>query len=250
MIQSGATREPLSLVEWAVSDRLIDYEDALQFMTDRAAAIRAGKARELVWLLEHPPLYTAGTSAKAEHLLNAALPVFAAGRGGDYTYHGPGQRVIYIMLDLKQRGQDVRAFVSKLERWIIAALASFGIKGYAVPGRPGVWVRLRPYPGSEEAKIAALGLRIRNWVTTHGISLNVDPNLSHYDGIVPCGLHNLAVTSLTGLGLPVTLADADMALKSAFEDTFGPTNRVKAPAIGAAYATAAGRAGIAKNKGA
>ena len=231
-----ASITPLSakipVVDWAVSDGLVAYDDALAFMATRAAAIRDQGAAELIWLLEHPPLYTAGTSAKAEDLLKPAmLPVFQTGRGGQFTYHGPGQRVAYVMLDLKARGGDVRALVSDLERWVMGALALFNVRGETRPGRVGIWVR-RPGRGDgAEDKIAAIGLRVTRGVTTHGISLNVDPDLSHYAGIVPCGIQDHGVTSLTDLGLPVTLADADVALRRAFESVFGRVKHASDPAV-------------------
>lgn len=217
-----------SPVEWRIENGLIPYPDALAFMESRAAEIRAGNVAELVWLLEHPPLYTAGTSARPQDLIDASrFPVFAAGRGGEYTYHGPGQRVAYVMLDLKRRREDVRAFVAALEDWIIGALARFNVKGERREDRVGVWV-IRPdrpqLPGGvvAEDKIAAIGIRLRRWVSFHGISINVEPDLSHFSGIVPCGITGYGVTSLVDLGLPVTMNDVDLALKSAFSDIFGP----------------------------
>lgn len=192
-------------------------------MEARAAAIRKGSERQCIWLLEHPPLYTAGTSARPEDLLDDRFPVHQTGRGGQYTYHGPGQRVAYVMLDVKQRGSDVRAFVQDLENWIIAALDRFNVRGEVRPGRVGVWVQ-RPDKGpGYEDKIAAIGIRLRRWVSYHGISLNVEPDLDHFTGIVPCGIaeEKFGVTSLVDLGLPVTMADVDMALKEAFEEVFG-----------------------------
>ena len=215
-------------VEWRVEPGLTPYEQALAFMEARAAAIRDGEAGELVWLVEHPPLYTAGTSARPADLVEPdRFPVFNAGRGGEYTYHGPGQRVAYVMLDLKRRREDVRAFVAALEQWIIEALDRFNIRGERRDDRVGVWVvrpeRPPPPDGSPaEDKIAAIGIRLRKWVSFHGIALNVDPDLSHFSGIVPCGIRTHGVTSLVDLGLPVTMADADLALKSAFVDVFGP----------------------------
>ena len=203
-------------------------------MTARAEAIAADRAGELVWLLEHPPLYTAGTSADPADLRDPdAFPVFDAGRGGQYTYHGPGQRVAYVMLDLRTRGKDVRAFVEALEGWIIDTLAAFNVTGERRAGRVGVWVdRTRPGGPLREDKIAAIGVRLRRWVSFHGISLNVEPDLSHFAGIVPCGIAEpgLGVTSLVDLGLPVTMADADAALKAAFEARFGPTAPEAPPA--------------------
>lgn len=214
-------------VEWLVAEGLTPYPQALAFMEERADSIRRGEAGELVWLVEHPPLYTAGTSAKLSDLIEPErFPVFDAGRGGEYTYHGPGQRVAYVMLDLKTRREDVRAFVGALEAWIIGALKEFGITGEVREDRVGVWVRRpdRPEiaPGiPAEDKIAAIGIRLRKWVSFHGISLNVEPDLLHFSGIVPCGITGYGVTSLVDLGLPVAMADADLALKNAFEPVFG-----------------------------
>ncbi|SFJ11895.1 lipoyl(octanoyl) transferase [Phyllobacterium sp. CL33Tsu] len=223
-----------SPVEWLVTDGLTDYDTALGFMDERVAAIRDGRARELVWLVEHPPLYTAGTSAKAADLLVAdRFPVHATGRGGEYTYHGPGQRVVYVMLDLKRRREDIRAFVTALEQWIITTLASFNVRGERREDRVGVWVtRLErpPLPDGSPAedKIAAIGIRLRKWVSFHGISINVEPDLAHFDGIVPCGVRGHGVTSLVDLGLPVDMHDVDRALLEAFEDVFGPVVKVAA----------------------
>lgn len=214
-------------VEWLVGDGLTDYEEALAFMEARVQAIREGTASELVWLVEHPPLYTAGTSARAEDLLTPdSLPVFNTGRGGEYTYHGPGQRVAYVMLDLKRRREDVRAFVAALEQWIIESLAEFNVKGERREDRVGVWVMRPEKPRLAngdmcEDKIAAIGIRLRRWVSFHGIAINVEPNLGHYGGIVPCGISEHGVTSLVDLGLPVTLGDMDVALGKAFENVFG-----------------------------
>lgn len=211
-------------VSWAVSGALVDYPDAVRIMQARAAAIRAGEARELVWLLEHPPIYTAGTSARDDELLvPGRLPVHRAGRGGRITYHGPGQRVAYVMLDLKQRGADVRGFVATLEDWLIGALADFGVAGAVRPGRVGVWVE-RPEKGQgAEDKIAAIGLRVSRWVSLHGISLNVAPDLTHYAGIVPCGISDQGVTSLADLGISRPIELVDNALRRHFERRFGPT---------------------------
>ena len=218
--------EPTDAVDWRVEDGLTTYPEALAFMEARAQAIAAGEARELVWLVEHPPLYTAGTSAKASDLLDAQFPVFDAGRGGEYTYHGPGQRVAYVMLDLKRRRPDVRAFVSALEDWIIGALARFNVRGERRADRVGVWVVRPDRPGiggaPAEDKIAAIGIRLRRWVSFHGISINVEPDLAHFGGIVPCGIRGHGVTSLVDLGLPVTMADLDVALKASFAEVFGP----------------------------
>ena len=206
------------------------YLDALAVMAERANAISNGRAGELVWLLEHPPLYTAGTSARPADLLDAGeLPVFQSGRGGQFTYHGPGQRIAYVMLDLKGRGGDVRALVAALEAWIICALAAFNVKGESRPGRVGIWVQRPGTDPPREDKIAAIGLRVTRGVTTHGISLNIEPDLSHYRGIIPCGIREHGVTSLCDLGLPVTLADADVALRQSFERTFGSVTSAPAP---------------------
>jgi lipoyl(octanoyl) transferase len=197
-------------IEWRVSDGLVPYPEALAFMEERAAAIRAGTAPECIWLLEHPPLFTAGTSAEASELFNPkGFPVFKAGRGGRYTYHGPGQRVGYLMLDLDRRGRDIRAFVCALEGWMISALAALGIAAHRATGRIGIWVD----EGSGEAKIGALGVRVRRWVTLHGFSINVDPDLTHFDGIVPCGISDFGVTSLRKLRSAAGTAELDEALK-------------------------------------
>jgi lipoyl(octanoyl) transferase len=211
-------------VEWLISPGTVDYPEALATMRTRAAAIAAGEAGEAVWLVEHPPLYTAGTSAVAgDLLLPDRFPVYDAGRGGQYTYHGPGQRVAYVMLDLRQRGRDVRALVQNLEGWVIDTLASFNIIGEKRDGRVGVWVR-RPDKGrGREDKIAAIGVRVSRWVTFHGIAINVAPELSHYDGIVPCGISDQGVTSLEDLGQLVSMEELDIALRTAFEHRFGPT---------------------------
>lgn len=215
-------------VEWAIEPGLTAYPEALAFMEARAEAIRSGAAGEMVWLVEHPPLYTAGTSARSEDLIDAnRFPVFSAGRGGEYTYHGPGQRVAYVMLDLKRRREDVRAFVAALEQWIIGTLAAFNVNGERREDRVGVWVVRPDRPAlpdgsAAEDKIAAIGIRLRRWVSFHGIAINVEPDLGHFSGIVPCGVQDHGVTSLVDLGLPVTMADLDLALKSAFEDVFGP----------------------------
>jgi lipoyl(octanoyl) transferase len=216
---------------WAVSDGLVDYPAAVEAMKARARDIAEGHAGELVWLLEHPPLYTAGVSAKTEDLLAPGLlPVFESGRGGQFTYHGPGQRVAYVMLDLSQRGRDVRAFVRGLEQWVIGALDAFNVRGEAREGRVGVWVERRT-PGLpvREDKIAAIGVRLSRWVSFHGVSLNVEPDLSHYAGIVPCGITDHGVTSLVDLGLPVGMDDADAALRASFEAVFGPTGEADPP---------------------
>ena len=207
------------VVEWRIADGLTAYPDAVAFMEEHASAIAHATARELVWLVEHPPIYTAGTSAKEDDLLDPRLPVFKTGRGGQFTYHGPGQRVGYVMLNLKQRKADVRAFVHDLEEWLIGTLAQFNVKGERRAGRVGIWVAR----GSREDKIAAIGVRVRRWVTFHGVSLNIDPDLSHFSGIVPCGISEHGVTSLHDLGLAVTMADVDVALKKSFAETFGST---------------------------
>lgn len=205
--------EKIDGVEWRVSDGLVPYPDALAFMEERASAIRSGKAGECVWLLEHPPLFTAGTSADPAELTNAGgFPVYEAGRGGRYTYHGPGQRVGYLMLDLDKRGRDVRRLVHALEGWIIATLTELGVKAHRAPGRIGIWVG----EGQAEAKIAALGIRIRRWVTLHGFSINVAPDLAHYAGIVPCGIREFGVTSLERLGKEMPMSRVDEALKRSF----------------------------------
>ena len=213
----------LPAVEWRVEPRLVDFKTAEAFMEARVAAIAAGEAPELVWLLEHPALYTAGTSADPSDLVDARrFPVHKTGRGGQYTYHGPGQRVAYVMLDLSKRGSDIRRFVAQLEAWLIATLDAFNVKGEQREDRVGVWVR-RPEKGANvEDKIAAIGIRVRKWVTYHGISLNVEPDLEHFSGIVPCGVAGHGVTSLVDLGLPVTMHDADIALRQQFENIFGP----------------------------
>ena len=216
------TREK-ELPKWLISAEPVDYETAVAEMESRVAAIREGGAPELVWLLEHSPLYTAGTSARPEDLLNAGgLPVYQTGRGGQYTWHGPGQRVGYVMLDLQRRGADLRAYVRNLEEWIIRALARFNVTGERREGRVGIWV---DRGAGREDKIAAIGVRVRRWVTYHGIAINVEPDLSHYGGIVPCGIadEKLGVTSLVDLGLPVTMEDLDNALMATFDEAFGET---------------------------
>ena len=210
-------------VEWKVSNELVAYGESLAWMEERAAAIRAGNAGECVWMLEHPPLFTAGTSADPAELFNPLrLPVFDAGRGGRYTYHGPGQRVGYLLLDLDRRGRDIRRLVSALEGWMIAALADLGVSAHRAPGRIGIWVG----DGREEAKIGAIGIRVKRWVTLHGFSLNVTPDLSHFTGIVPCGVADFGVTSLDALGKEMPMARVDAALKQEFpsfiRDLSGP----------------------------
>jgi lipoyl(octanoyl) transferase len=213
-------------VEWITSDGLVPYHDAEIWMEARAAAIAEGTAPECIWLLEHPPLYTAGTSAKPADLTDPdRFPVYPTKRGGQYTYHGPGQRVAYVMLDVGARGHDVRAFVQQLETWVIAALAQFNVKGEIRCGRVGVWVarpEKPPLPDGNPAedKIAAIGIRLRKWISFHGISINVEPDLDHFGGIVPCGITEYGVTSLVDLGLPVTMDDVDVALRTSFADVF------------------------------
>jgi lipoyl(octanoyl) transferase len=204
-------------VEWRAADGLTRYPDAVAFMEQRAADIADGDASELVWLLEHPPIYTAGTSANESDLLDSRFPVFKTGRGGQFTYHGPGQRVGYVMLDLKRRHADVRRFVRDLEEWLIRALAEFDVKGERREGRVGIWVS---HPDGSEDKIAAIGVRVRRWVTFHGVSFNVAPDLSHFTGIVPCGIRGHGVTSLAALGVAASMADVDAALKKAFAEVF------------------------------
>ena len=204
--------------EWVARPSLLSYPEAVAFMEARANAIAGGRAAECVWLVEHPPIYTAGTSADETDLLDARFPVFRTGRGGQFTYHGPGQRVVYLMLDLKRRRPDVRAFVRDLEEWLIRTLVEFGVKGERRADRIGIWVAR----GGHEDKIAAIGIRIRHWVTFHGIALNVAPDLSHFSGIVPCGVRGHGVTSLADLGVQVSMSDVDAALKRCFEQVFGP----------------------------
>ncbi|NBC33093.1 MAG: lipoyl(octanoyl) transferase LipB [Alphaproteobacteria bacterium] len=211
----GAPQRP----DWHIDDRLVDYVEATAAMEKRVADIRAGTAPELVWLLEHPPLYTAGTSARAGDLLaGERFPVYRSGRGGQYTYHGPGQRIAYVMLDLKRRRADIRAYVCDLEAWLIRTLARFNVTGERRPGRVGIWV---DRGNGREDKIAAIGVRVRHWVTFHGIALNVEPDLEHYAGIVPCGVRGHGVTSLVDLGHPVAMSDVDMALREAWDEVFG-----------------------------
>ncbi len=217
---------PAPAPEWSVLPGLADYAETLRAMENRVAAISAGIAPEAIWLLEHPPLYTAGTSADPADLIAPdRFPVYPAGRGGQYTYHGPGQRVAYVMLDLNRRGRDVRRFVDTLEEWIMRTLAEFGIRGERRAGRVGVWVQRPEKPpapdGSpREDKIAAIGIKLRRWVSFHGIAINLEPDLSHFDGIVPCGISGHGVTSLVDLGLPVTMEDLDLALMRSFKEVF------------------------------
>ncbi|MBP7066010.1 lipoyl(octanoyl) transferase LipB [Ferrovibrio sp.] len=224
---------PAGPIDWAVSDAPVPYLAAVAAMEQRVAAIHAGTAPELIWLLQHPPLYTAGTSAKPGDLLDPRFPVFNTGRGGQYTYHGPGQRIVYLLLDLGKRGRDLRNYVCRLEDWVIHTLASYNVRAERRPGRVGVWVpRPDKAPEGREDKIAAIGVRVRHWVSFHGLSLNVEPDLSHYGGIIPCGIQNNAatpygVTSLVDLGLPVDLTDTDSALRAHIEASL--LNRLVAP---------------------
>jgi len=224
-LEFGLPAQGLAPAQWRVSDTPVGYDEALAMMEGRAAAIARGEARELVWLLEHPPLYTAGTSARAGDLVEARFPVYETGRGGQFTYHGPGQRVVYLMLDLKRRAPDVRRYVATLEEWLIRTLAAFNVRGARREDRVGVWVA-RPEKGAEhEDKIAAIGIRLKRWVSLHGIALNVDPDLSHFTGIVPCGVVDAryGVTSLIDLGHLVTMPEVDLALRREFEALFGAT---------------------------
>jgi len=224
---------PFRPVDWAVSDRPVGYDEAVAIMEHRVERIARGEVAELVWLLEHPPIYTAGTSARSEDLVAPdRFPVFQAGRGGQYTYHGPGQRVVYVMLDIRRHAGDLRRFVGELEGWIIDTLARFNVTGEVRAGRVGVWVR-RPDkgPGAED-KIAALGIRVRRSISFHGLSINVEPELEHFSGIVPCGIREHGVTSLADLGLTASMADVDIALRAAFEARFGAaTHDVVCPAL-------------------
>lgn len=228
---SKLIREDGVAAEWAVSPGLVDYPVAVAAMEARAAAIAAGEAPELVWLLEHPPLYTAGVSSKDADLLDAGrFPVHRSGRGGQFTYHGPGQRVVYVMLDLNRRGKDVRAFVRGLEQWIIGSLGEFGVPADVREGRVGVWVERKGPGWSREDKIAAIGVKVRKWVSFHGVSLNVEPDLSHFSGIVPCGIAEHGVTSLVDLGVPATMDEADEALRTSFRRVFGAVEAGAPPA--------------------
>lgn len=228
-VQSRLMRPDGAPADWIIAPGPVEYPDALQAMRERAADIARGVAQEAVWLVEHPPLYTAGTSARPEDLVSPdRFPVYEAGRGGQYTYHGPGQRVVYVMLDLRERGRDIRCLVNGLEGWVIDTLAMFNIVGERREGRVGVWVR-RPDKGpGREDKIAAIGVRVSKWVTYHGISLNIFPDLSHYDGIVPCGISDQGVTSFEDLGQLVSMEEVDSALRRAFERRFGPVARAPA----------------------
>jgi lipoyl(octanoyl) transferase len=227
------TPDPDSAVEWAKSAGLVPYETAVALMEERVRLIACGRAAELVWLLEHPPLYTAGTSTKPDDLLAPSrFPVYATGRGGELTYHGPGQRVAYVMLDIRRRfGSDVRAFVGALQDWIIDTLATLGVEGGPREGRIGVWVAPPAGGPGREAKIAALGVRIRNGISFHGIAINVAPELEHFSGIVPCGIREFGVTSLAALGSPATLKDVDIALANAFGTRFAKLRAAPAPVL-------------------
>jgi lipoyl(octanoyl) transferase len=230
MLPPSAENPARNAVQWHISNGFIPYEEATAAMEARAGQIAAGQAPEAIWLLEHPPLYTAGTSAKPADLTDPGrFPVYPSKRGGQYTYHGPGQRVVYVMLDVGKRGHDVRCFVQQLENWVIATLEAFNVTGLIREGRVGVWVERPDKPRTAtgqpaEDKIAAIGIRLRKWVSFHGISINVEPDLGHFSGIVPCGITDYGVTSLVDLGLPVTLSDVDVALKRRFTDIFGDTD--------------------------
>ena len=211
----------MPIIEWKITDSLVPYKSSVEAMEQRVAAIRTGVARELVWLLEHPEIYTRGTSANEDELLRKPrFPVFETGRGGRYTYHGPGQRVIYVMLDLRRRGSDIRAYVKDLEQWLIDSLADFGLNAERRVGRVGIWI---PRDDGCEAKIGAIGVRVRRWVSFHGVSLNVEPNLDHYSDIVPCGVLDHGVTSIADLGLKIKMSDVDFVLRQNFEKNFGAT---------------------------
>lgn len=225
MVTKTPLYTPLETVEWRVSRDLVPYAQAVEFMEAHAKAIAQGSARERVWLLEHPPLYTAGTSAKDADLVDAArFEVHQSGRGGQYTYHGPGQRVAYVMLDLRGRGRDVSAFIRGLEQWIISTLDEFGVVAERRAGRVGVWVT---QDNGQESKIAAIGVRLKKWVSFHGISINLNPELEHFSGIVPCGISEHGVTSLAALGMDISMEELDAALSKHFEDIFGPRQLAK-----------------------
>lgn len=217
-----------SQLDWIVADRPVPYDRALAFMEAKVRGIRDHAQPETVWLLEHPSVYTAGTSANAQDLLNPTFPVYTTGRGGQYTYHGPGQRVAYVMVDLQQREPDLRKYVFNLEQWIIDTLKTFGVKGERREGRVGIWVDMEPYdrPKGTEAKIAAIGVRVQKWVTYHGVSINVSPDLSHFNGIVPCGIRDYGVTSLADLGLNVSMAELDKSLKASWGKIFGDSDKI------------------------
>lgn len=236
---SGRTQSTLSFppadappVEWIISEEPVGYEHAVTVMETRAAAIAEGRAAELVWLIEHPPLYTAGTSAQPQDLLLPdRFPVFRSGRGGQFTYHGPGQRIAYVMLDLNRRGRDVRAFVATLEAWIIDTLARFNVRGETRSDRVGVWVRRPEKHTGAEDKIAAIGIRLKRWVSLHGLAINVEPDLEHFSGIVPCGIAAHGVTSLVDLGLIVSMAEVDIALEASFHERLGASVRMDEAAL-------------------
>lgn len=219
---AAKTAAPRLKVSWQSEDRPVPYDRALAFMEAKIGLIREKAEQEHVWLLEHPPVYTAGTSAEAKDLLNPRFPVYTAGRGGQYTYHGPGQRVAYVMLDLQKRTPDLKAYIYNLEEWVIRALGDFGVRGERREGRVGIWVDMKPYGHKKgtEKKIAAIGVRVRKWVTFHGVSLNVNPDLSHYEGIVPCGIMEHGVTSLADLGIKASMQDVDKALRSNWDKVF------------------------------
>ncbi len=210
------------MIEWKAENSPVEYDEAVSTMENRVAEIRDGNASEMMWLLEHPPLYTAGTSAKDDDLLDARFPVYKTGRGGEYTYHGPGQRIGYVMLDLRKRGPDLRQYVCNLEEWIIRTLARFDVKGERREGRVGIWVDMEPYGGraGEESKIAAIGVRVRKWVTYHGVAVNLDPDLSHFTGIVPCGISEHGVTSLSALGIKYDKIAFDEAFREEWSNVF------------------------------
>jgi lipoyl(octanoyl) transferase len=235
-LRPGGVRIDGSPIEWAVSEGPVDYLTAVEIMERRVAAIADGAAPELIWLLEHPALYTAGTSAQWGDLLDPErFPVYRTGRGGQFTYHGPGQRVVYVMLDVRRRSGDVRAFVRALEEWVIDALDRLGVRGETRAGRVGVWVRRAGGAPGAEDKIAALGIRVRRWISYHGISLNVAPDLEHFAGIVPCGVRDHGTTSLAGLGRPTAMIEADRALEAAFAARFGPIQPTRAPTLLASH---------------
>ena len=212
---------PIASLDWHIAETLVDYPSALYFMEHKVTDFRSGVSGDCVWLLEHPSIYTAGTSADAKDLVDAKFPVYETGRGGQYTYHGPGQRIAYVMMDLQRGTPDLRRFIAQLEEWIIGALARVGVKGERRDGRVGIWVDMTAYGRSGEAKIAAIGVRVRRWVTFHGVSININPDLAHYNGIVPCGIAQHGVTSLADLGIKVSMQQFDLHLRESFKDVFG-----------------------------